>query len=170
MPAKRRIALRSQRRPKRSNSAPTNSFNACCGTTLTSVTPSAATITASVSAAASVPMSGARHPRVTPTASTIVAASTHSTALAMNDGVAAWTSVARSTARDVGTFARVTDRRWNAAHPDRRQTDPLTAFVLPQPTHLLRLAQEVLEPSLRIHATLLEHDDSVRPAQRRTAV
>jgi len=56
-------------------------------------------MTASVAVAASVPMSGARHPRVTPTARTIVVASTNSTALATKAGVAWMARVMGSTRR-----------------------------------------------------------------------
>jgi len=56
-------------------------------------------MTASVAVAASVPMSGARHPRVTPTARTIVVASTNSTALATKAGVAWMARVTGSTRR-----------------------------------------------------------------------
>src|ERR1700687_2376793 len=92
MPANRRIALRSQRKPKSSRSTPTIALSSASGTTVTIATPSVPMMTANVSSAASVPTSGARHPRVTPTARTIVMASTNSTALAAKEGSTAVTS------------------------------------------------------------------------------
>src|SRR5437763_4127774 len=98
IPANRRIALRSQRRPKSKRSAPTTPFSRCSGTTVTIATPSVPMITASAAVAATVPRSGARHPRVTPTARTMVVASTNSTALATKAGVAWMARVTGSTA------------------------------------------------------------------------
>src|SRR5947209_6183155 len=82
------MAFLSHLRPKRMRIIPTASRRISIGTYLTSATPSVATISASVAAAANAPTSELRQLIVTPTTRTIVKASTNSTAEAKNAAVA----------------------------------------------------------------------------------
>src|SRR5260370_2976061 len=82
------MALLSHFKPKRIRMIPTARRKSLIGTHLTSATPSVATITASVAAAANAPSSELRQLIVTPTTSTMVNASTNSTAEARNAAVA----------------------------------------------------------------------------------
>ena len=96
MPAKRRIALRSQRMPNSSSNMPTTQVEALGDLLLEQDQRRAKDERRSPSSAASpptTPNNGARQPRVLPTATTMVNASAHSTRLARNDGVAAIASV-----------------------------------------------------------------------------
>src|SRR5216683_57171 len=82
------MAFLSHFKPKRIRMIPTARRKSLIGTHLTSATPSVATITASVAAAANAPSSELRQLIVTPTTSTMVNASTNSTAEARNAAVA----------------------------------------------------------------------------------
>src|SRR5579859_4662848 len=97
MPAKRRMALRSQRMPNSSSRMPTTMWKLCFTSswyTMSGV-PKIPTITASVLRPPTTPQIGERQPRVFPTARTMVKASTHSTTLARKAGTAAMARVNR---------------------------------------------------------------------------
>src|SRR5213594_3506934 len=161
MPANRRTALRSQRSPKSSRSVPTTPFRRSSGTIVTSATPSVAMMIASVPVAAIVPRSDARHPRVTPTARTMVVASTNSTALATNAGVARIATVRGST---LGLSDRKTrPASWPTGRVDNHRMTVATRVVrAPRGTGLSCLAWPQ-EAAFRMIQNNLDPDVAEKP-------